>query len=293
MSRHPGSIAPNGMICSFVIPAHNEEDWISGSIRSVQSVADQLGLDYEVLVVADSCSDSTVELATSAGARVFEVSYRQIGATRNYGAREANGETLFFIDADTEVNLKAVELSLQALRAGAVGGGSTIRFDGKLPFFLRTTISLAGWLLALARYTGGCFFFCKRAAFEQVGGFDEKLYIAEEIFLARELKRLGRFVIVRGAVLTSARKARNHSLGQICGLFFRTMIGGKKACMKREGLDFWYGERRSDPGRSMGNEAPALPTSSTSRTVPLQPSTSGSSPQPSGAGAPKDGRRSD
>ena len=241
------------MLCSFVLPAHNEEDWIAGSIEAIQSAATQLNVDHEIIVVADSCTDRTRDIALELGTRVIEVECRQIGPTRNEGARNAHGKYLVFVDADTEITLRALELALEALAKGAIGGGSTIRFDGPIPFFMRLAIDTSGFILATARYAGGCFFFCKREAFERVGGFDEELYIAEEIFLARELKKHGRFVIVRGRILTSARKVRNHSLGEVFAIIWRTMVGGKASCKKREGLDFWYGKRRSDPGREMGD----------------------------------------
>ena len=243
------------MLCSFVIPAHDEEDWIAGSVRAIQSAAGQLKIEYEIIVVADSCTDRTAAIAAEFGASVLEVDCRQIGASRNAGARLATGEFLFFVDADTEVTLRAVELALEELRAGAVGGGSTLSFDGPIPFFMRLMIKVTSFMLATARYTGGCFFFCHRSKFELVGGFDESLFIAEEIFLARDLKKHGRFVIVRGRVLTSARKVRNHTLKEVGGIIWRTFVGGKKSCQRREGLEFWYGKRQADPGHSMGERA--------------------------------------
>lgn len=243
------------MYCSFVIPAHDEEDWIAGTISAIQSAAAELELEHEILVVADVCSDRTVEIATELGVRTLEVEHRQIASTRNAGARATTGEYLFFVDGDTQVNTNAVRLALGALQGGAIGGGSTVDFDGPIPILMRIAIETTGFLLATARYAGGCFFYCSREAFDRAGGFDETLFIAEEIFLARELKKQGRFVMVPGRILTSARKVRNHSLGEVLSIIWRTFIGGKESCKRREGLDFWYGERQSDPGHSMKSRA--------------------------------------
>jgi hypothetical protein len=60
----------------------------------------------------------------------------------------------------------------------------------------------------------GSFVFARRDAFRAVGGFSEKVYASEEIWLSRALKRWGRrrglpFVILRDhPVVTSGRKAR-------------------------------------------------------------------------------------
>lgn len=49
------------MKLSIIIPAHNEEENISGLIDKIQQVS---GLDFELVVVADHCTDSTEKIAT-------------------------------------------------------------------------------------------------------------------------------------------------------------------------------------------------------------------------------------
>jgi hypothetical protein len=58
------------------------------------------------------------------------VEHRQISATRNAGARQARGEILFFVDANTLVNALVVQSALRSIREGAIGGGSFPRFEG-------------------------------------------------------------------------------------------------------------------------------------------------------------------
>jgi hypothetical protein len=96
----------------------------------------------------------------------------------------------------------------------------------------------------------GCFLFCSRAAFRAAGGFDERLFGAEEAALSRALRRHGRFVVLRETVTTSGRKLRAHSAREVLGLLARLALSGPKALQQRQGLELWYGERRTDPGRS-------------------------------------------
>lgn len=241
------------MDCSFVIPAHDEEDWIEGTLAAIDESATSLGLDFEMIVVADACQDRTVEHARAAGARVVEIDARQIAASRNAGGRSAIGETLFFVDADTVINADAVRLGLEALEKGAAGGGSTVLFDGEIPRFMRAVANMVITGLRWLRFAGGCFLFCRRATFDAVGGFDESLFVTEEISFASALKKHGRFVVVRGRVLTSARKIRSHPLRDFVCLFGLTIRRGKSAYRKREGLELWYGERRRDPGQAMSS----------------------------------------
>ena len=92
----------------------------------------------------------------------------------------------------------------------------------------------------------GCFVFCTRAAFEAVGGFNQRLYAAEEVALGAALKRVGSFVILSESVTTSGRKLRAYFGWEILGILLRMAARGRTSMRSRKGLDIWYGERRRD-----------------------------------------------
>jgi hypothetical protein len=93
----------------------------------------------------------------------------------------------------------------------------------------------------------GCFLFCTRTAFRAAGGFDERLFGAEEAVLSRALRRHGRFVVLRECVTTSGRKLRAYSAREVLGLLAWLALAGPIALRQRKGLELWYGERRADP----------------------------------------------
>jgi GT2 family glycosyltransferase len=95
--------------------------------------------------------------------------------------------------------------------------------------------------------TVGCFMFCTREAFNRIGGFDERLFAAEELAFSLAIKRVGRLVLVEPAVVTSARKFRTHSFGELTRMVLGT-LNVRKALGSRQRLGLWYGERRHDPG---------------------------------------------
>ena len=80
-----------------------------------------------------------------------------------------------------------------------------------------------------------------------MGGFDERMYGAEEIAMSQALKRQGRFVVLRQPVLTSGRKLRAYSGREVLRVLLRLAVSGSNAVRRRETLDIWYGERRPDP----------------------------------------------
>ncbi|MEK6259869.1 MAG: glycosyltransferase [Planctomycetota bacterium] len=223
---------------SFIIPAHNESELIGRTLSALHEAARDVGERYEVIVANDASTDATGQIALEHGARVVAVNNRQIAATRNAGAREAAGDLLFFVDADTMVTTEAVRAAVHALRGGAIGGGCLVRFDGPVPLYAtvleRVVLPV---LLPLFGMAPGCFLYCTRQAYLAAGGFDEALFWSEEVAFGRRLKRQGRFVILREFVITSGRKVRAHSA---LGLL---RVGVRLALGQRSGLDYWYGPR--------------------------------------------------
>ncbi len=232
---------------SFVVPAHNEEASVAAVVAAIATAATAAGTNYEIIVVDDASTDATAERAAEAGARVVPVAYRQIAATRNAGARQARGDAFVFVDADTLIGADVVAGVLHALAAGAVGGGAAIRFDEPVPRWVRWSLPAFLWLFRRLRYTGGCFLFSTRAAFEAAGGFDETLYASEELALCRALKKQGELVILRASVLTSGRKVRSYSGGEILRDALRIALAGRAGVKDRSRLRIWYEPRRPDP----------------------------------------------
>lgn len=233
-------------VISFIIPAHNEEALIGGTLAAIRESAGAVGEPHEIIVANDASTDRTGPIAVEHGARVVAIERRQIAAARNAGARAATGDILIFVDADTLVPPHVLRAALRLLRSGAVGGGSCIHLDGRLPLYgilMNRFFQMAPAVLQLA---GGCFLYCTRQAYLKAGGFNEAMFAAEEIDFSQRLKRQGRFVVLHERVITSGRKIRTHSALQILGLFARVAITGPKALQRREGLELWYGPRPSE-----------------------------------------------
>src|ERR1051325_2476342 len=138
---------------SFIVPAYNEEAWVGRCISAIRSGSESADEQCEIIVVDDASSDDTALIARQQGAQVVRVEHRKISATRNAGARQARGDILFFVDADTLVNGPAIRSALRGIRAGAVGGGCVPRFDGKLPVWWRLPLWVAERLCRWLRFS--------------------------------------------------------------------------------------------------------------------------------------------
>jgi glycosyltransferase involved in cell wall biosynthesis len=235
-------------VISFCIPAYNEERLLPATLASIHRASRSLALDYEIVVADDASTDSTRDVALAASARVVAIDRRQIAAARNAAARAAHGEVLFFVDADTTVHAAALRQALALIDVGCVGGGAIPRFDGDVPLWATILLETFGVPYRMLRLSAGAFMFCTIEAFQQSGGFDETVFGGEEVLFAMALKRAGRFRLVRDRVVTSGRKARAHSFGEVMRALGRIALKGRRGVESREGLDMWYAPRRHERG---------------------------------------------
>ena len=236
---------------SFIVPAHNEKSCIAGTLKAIHEAARSSGQPYEVIVVDDASTDSTAEIARQHNATVLSVNHRQIAATRNSGGHAAQGERLFFVDADTTITWRVVASALRYMDKGAVGGGAPTRFDKTAPLYARLLLWWFGLLMRLPGVCGGAFIFCTREMFHATGGFDERLFGAEDVAMSWALRRQGRFVVLWRYVLTSGRRMRGiNGLRMLAGLirigFFPKLLQ-KRSRVRR----IWY-----ESNREQNNEIP-------------------------------------
>jgi glycosyltransferase involved in cell wall biosynthesis len=224
---------------SFIIPAWNEDVYLGRTLDAITAAAGHTGEPFEVVVVDDASADRTAAIARLHGARVVSVEHHQISKVRNAGAAAATGTELIFVDADTLPTASAVSAAVQAMRSGAVGGGCSFQFDAA-PGWISYLVPLGTWIFRQCGYVGGCFLFCTRKAFEQIGGFSEQHYAAEEFIFLDHLRQIGTVIFPPHSVITSARKLKCRSIRQSAWILFRLLALGPDAFRNRRSLDYWY-----------------------------------------------------
>lgn len=235
---------------SFIVPAHNEERWIGKCLTSISTAMRSVDAPHEVIVVDDASTDLTARIAEQMGAQTIRVRHRKISAVRNAGASAANGEGLFFVDADTQVNQQAVSAGLEILKSGAAGGGCVFEFEGPTPLWGRVVQRFGVMMGRLLRLTGGCFVFCTREAYVATGGFPECLYAGEDMAFVQALKRVGRFVVAKPTVVTSARKLNVVGFWEVMRLLLTITLRGAHYETEKT-LDFMYGPRAQECRKPM------------------------------------------
>jgi glycosyltransferase involved in cell wall biosynthesis len=232
---------------SFIVPAYNEELELPSTLEAIRAAASGAALPWEIIVVDDASTDATPEIAEQAGARVVSIHRRQIAAARNAGARAAQGEYLFFVDADTRINQTHVTEAMTLLEAGHTGGGARGVMDGFIPFWSRILLRAFCTLYFGLNLGAGAFLFTTGRNFQTTGGFDEQYFAGEEVYFSLALRKLGRFKVLREPVVTSGRKLRMYPAKQILGTLFIMILGGPRMARSRARLHLWYdGKREGD-----------------------------------------------
>jgi len=189
---------------SIIVPVLNEAATIQMSLHRLRTDFP----DCELVVVDGGSDDDTRRLA-AASARVVTCA-RGRAVQMNAGAQSASGDVLWFVHADTIIDVAALAQLRAALRdRRVVGGGLTLRFD-------RHTRSLdyLAWVSTLrARRLHHIFgdqaMFVRRAGFERLGGF-ALLPLMEDLEFTRRLHRAGRTVVLTATSTASSRRFTAH-----------------------------------------------------------------------------------
>ena len=187
---------------SVIIPTYNEERILQETLRHLLR---QPG-DYEAIVVDGGSDDGTCEIVRAEPRVRLLTAPKGRASQMNAGAKEARGEWLLFLHADTclpegalaRLNVMESDLTIQA-------GGFGHRFSGD------------DWRLRLVSYLdnfrcrhtkviyGDQAMFVRRGLFESLGGFPDQP-ILEDVAFCEKLVRVTAPVILAPPVLTDSRK---------------------------------------------------------------------------------------
>jgi glycosyltransferase involved in cell wall biosynthesis len=236
---------------SIVLPAYNEEALLPATLEALRAAMAATPLRGEIVLCDNASTDGTARIAREHGARVVAEPHRQISRARNTGARAAAGRFLVFLDADTTLPPPLLHQALRALVDGGVcGGGAAVEMEGVSGGVAGALVRLWNGLSRARRLAAGSFLFARRDAFLDVGGFSERVYASEEIWISRALQRWGRerglgFVILQDhPVRTSGRKAHWYPTPVILAvaislLLMPLLVRSRRFCW------IWY--RRPEP----------------------------------------------
>ena len=132
---------------SVVLPAYNEEENVESAVEQVSAVAQELGMDYEIILVNDGSADRTGEIGRELEQRVPNFRLVEHYPNRGYGGSlkagfaAATKDLVAFVPADNQFDFSEVSQLLERLdEADIVSGYRADRQDS----FIRKFNAL-GW----------------------------------------------------------------------------------------------------------------------------------------------------
>lgn len=200
------------MKISVVIPAYNEEKYIG---RCLDSLLRQDYGDFEIIVSLNSCTDGTEGLVRKyKSVKIVKEERKGVTYARQTGTEQALGEIIASSDADSRYPkdwLNKIASNFQNNK-DIVGLYGPVYLESK-SLFLKIMAKYAYTVfLKISRLFGkdnvaGINFAFKRDVFNKVGGYTLGLKSAEDIDLAKKIKKFGRIKFDKKLVVyTSDRK---------------------------------------------------------------------------------------
>jgi len=190
------------MNISVIIPAFNEADSISQTIKKVHQHSKQHLL--EIIVVDGGSTDQTIQKAKIAGTKVLKSPKKGRATQMNFGAKQARGEILFFLHADTHPPNHFDNSIKKAVIQGHQAGCFQLNFDDD-HFMLRCYSWFTRFDIDLFRF-GDQSLFIKKDAFHELQGFRENHIVMEDQEFVRRIKQKFPFIVLDEHVITSAQK---------------------------------------------------------------------------------------
>lgn len=233
------------MKVSVIIPAYNEQDCLPGTLERINKALSVVTCPFEVIVVDNGSQDRTAQVAESFGARVFPEKEHNISRVRNTGAKNSTGDILIFVDADTLVP-ETLFQKVTAVMADerCFGGAVAVEYEELKRRWMRYYLS--GWRFwgRVFKMAQGAAQFCRQSAFEELGGYDQTIFMGEDVEFYWRLSKLARrnkgylYFFERPRVRTSSRRFDKMSLWKTLLLthpIFIRLTWRKKAVWKD-----WY-----------------------------------------------------
>ncbi len=195
------------MKISVIIPTYNEAKCIKKLITHVQHYGNSLLA--EIIVVDAESIDDTVEVAKEAGAQVYTSSEKGRAVQMNFGARQAKGDVLYFVHADTLPPATYAEDILKNIQAGYPVGSYRTKFASD-SLLLRFNAFFSRFNRIMCR-GGDQTLYISKTLFEDLNGYKEDYQIMEDYEFIMRVRQIASFRVIPKAALISVRKYEQNS----------------------------------------------------------------------------------
>ncbi|MBI3109513.1 glycosyltransferase [Candidatus Daviesbacteria bacterium] len=202
---------------SIVIPAYNEEKYLSLALQSLTDL--QTSKIFEVIVVDNDSSDNTAKLAKSfqdkLRLRVIPEQKKGRGAARARGFDEVKGGMIVSLDADSAVYPDWLDTLTDPLQDGAAATTTSCKIVDCSPLtnavfnFIQPKAMVLYRLIVGHYWLSGFSFGILKSVYEKSGGFDPALQAQEDLDLSFRVAKLGKIKFINKPVIFSGRRFKD------------------------------------------------------------------------------------
>ena len=175
----------NNPLVSIIVPTKNSERLLE---RCLDSIISQTYKSYELILVDNSSTDKTLEIAKKYTDKIYTKGPER-SAQVNFGVSVANGEYIYKVDSDFVLDPEVVE---QCVKKASVGYDAVVVHNSP-----DTSIS---WIAKIRKFevdmykydiTYSSARFLRKDLYLKIGGFDEKVTAGEDYDFQNKLNRSG------------------------------------------------------------------------------------------------------
>lgn len=221
------------MTISIIVPTYNEAENIG---KLVAYMKEHSTPDVIDIIVADGdSSDETIKVAKNASATAVVSKEKGRAAQMNFGASLAKGDVLYFLHADSFPPVSYATDILNAVKEGYDLGRYQTKFNTA-----KTILKINAWFTRFDLFVcmgGDQTLFIRRSLFEKLNGFRQDMRIMEEFEFCQRARRQGRYKILNGKALISARKYDTNSWLTVQRANAKIISLYKKGASQQEMLD--------------------------------------------------------
>jgi len=230
---------------SIVIPTLNEEKYLP---KLLDNIKNQPHVEHEVIVSDGNSKDKTISIAKGFGCTIIIDNKKSPARQRNNGANIAKGDTILFLDADTELTNNFLLNSYNEFKDRKLNSaGFYLIFNSR--FFI---YRLFEFFYASVCFLGQYFFpasvgvgiIVKKQDHQKIKGFDESIFIGEDYDYIKRLSKIGRYRMIRSTKLYfSVRRLEKEGVLKVLWKWFKGSIHFIiKGPIRKKIVDYKFGE---------------------------------------------------
>ncbi len=213
---------------SIIIPVLNEENYLPDTIHNLKALNPAA---YEIIAVDGGSTDRTCSILHDFGIVTYYSEKSSRAIQMNVGSRNARGDILVFLHADTRIPLSLITLVSRYMTDDklSLGGFISVMTGTKNRPIVTGLNYIKTWLWTffinpkrflfdgLKIIFGDQVMFCRKNDFDRIGGFREDYQILEDADLCLRINHLGKIKQFPEKVYTSDRRVKKQG-------FFKAML---------------------------------------------------------------------